>query len=489
MKKRKINNIENNIKVFRTVKVPLKKVLKHYDIIQPKLEETILRVNNFTIRTYEFIKLFCLEQFENNKPIPEINKKFIKKIFSLIGKGSNKGKKVKTNSNDNDDLEVFYYTKFSKIYNEKLNSIHLSYILPILADEIIKCFETNIKTHFIKYINKFINVVIRAPLVLEIKQSGLKRADRKLFYTELNSVIKNIKEDLINLKCEKSFVIFHDWIKSQIKTKFNFKIEKSLAYDVKVSPQKYIIPAILLNKEIENLGKKAYQVFCQRSNIVPKMVCFNTSSIVETINDKNKEIFKIGYSEMCNNTKKYQNHCWRSVLKLETKSIFNQKQYIYYNQLLTDGISCSLLFIHKDYYNKTYGQKVPEYDEDIDLMIKELEDLTKEECIKYQNKNLVAIDPGKAKILTMIDENNNIYSYSNCRRRFETYTKRSNQITLNEKNENDIIELETELSKFNKRTLYGNKFIDFLNEKNKHFNRLQNFYEQPLFRKLSLRRY
>ncbi len=57
------------------------------------------------------------------------------------------------------------------------------------------------------------------------------------------------------------------------------------------------------------------------------------------------------------------------------------------------------------------------------------------------------------------------------------------------KNENDIIELETELSKFNKRTLYGNKFIDFLNEKNKHFNRLQNFYEQPLFRKLSLRRY
>ncbi len=66
-------------------------------------------------------------------------------------------------------------------------------------------------------------------------------------------------------------------------------------------------------------------------------------------------------------------------------------------------------------------------------MIKELDDLTKEDCLKYQNKRLVAIDPGKAKILTMIDENNNIYFYSNCRRRFETYTKRSNQITLNEK--------------------------------------------------------
>jgi hypothetical protein len=61
MKKKKNEN-ENNIKVFRTVKVPLKKVLKHYDIIQPKLEETILRINNFTIRTYEFIKLFCLER-------------------------------------------------------------------------------------------------------------------------------------------------------------------------------------------------------------------------------------------------------------------------------------------------------------------------------------------------------------------------------------------------------------------------------------------
>jgi hypothetical protein len=219
------------------------------------------------------------------------------------------------------------------------------------------------------------------------------------------------------------------------------------------------------------------------------MITLNTNGILDAIDDKKKEIFKIGYSEMSNNTKKYQRHCWGNVLKLETKPIFNQKQYVFYNQLLTDGVSCCLLFIHKDYYNKKYGQRVPEYDEDIDLMIKELGDLTKEECIKFQKKKLLSIDPGKKDILTMIDEDDKVYSYSNCRRRFETYTKRSNQITLNEKKENDIIELETELSNFNKRTLHSNKFVDFLNEKKKHFNRLQEFYERPLFRKLSFRRY
>jgi hypothetical protein len=219
------------------------------------------------------------------------------------------------------------------------------------------------------------------------------------------------------------------------------------------------------------------------------MVCFNTSGIIDAINDKKKNIFKIGYSLMSNNVKKYQRHCWRSIFKLETQPIFNQKNYIFYNQIQTDGISCCLLFIDKDYYNKTYGQRVPEYDEDIDLMIEELGDLTKEECIKFQNKKLIGIDPGKKSVLTMIDENDKIYEYSNCRRRFETFTKRSNQITLNEKNKNNIIELETELSNFNKRTLHSNKFVDFLNEKKKHFNKLQEFYERPLFRKLSFRRY
>ena len=79
--------------------------------------------------------------------------------------------------------------------------------------------------------------------------------------------------------------------------------------------------------------------------------------------------------------------------------------------------------------------------------------------------------------ITMVDEEGNYYSYSNCRRRNETYSKRSNQIVLAEKskNDNEIIKTETKLSKFNKRTLSSKKFIDYLQEKQIHTKNYKNF--------------
>ena len=244
-----------------------------------------------------------------------------------------------------------------------------------------------------------------------------------------------------------------------------------------------------MNRKIEALGKRCYQVFCQRSSFVPKSITLNTSGLIEVINDTKKEIYGIGYSKMNNNAKKYQKQAWRTVLKLENKYLFNHRDYIFYNQIQTDGISANLLFIRKEFYNKTYGQKLPQYDEDIEFEVKQLEKLTKDQCDKFKNRKLVGIDPGKNSILTMVDEEDNYYSYSNCRRRNDTYLKRSNQILLNEKSKYGIIEVETALSKFNKRTLNTSKFIDYLQEKQSVKTKLEEFYEKPLFRKLNLRRF
>jgi hypothetical protein len=194
---------------------------------------------------------------------------------------------------------------------------------------------------------------------------------------------------------------------------------------------------------------------------------------------------------MNNNAKRYQKQAWREILKLENKHLFNHRDYIFYNQIQTDGISCNLLLIRKDFYNKKYGQKLPEYDEDIEFEIKQLEKLTRDECEKHLSKKLIGIDPGKHSIVTMVDEEGCYYSYSNCRRRNDTYLKRSNQIVLAEKakNDNEIIKTETKLSKLNKRTLSSKKFKDYLQEKQSVTKKLQDFYEKPLFRKLALRRF
>ena len=89
----------------------------------------------------------------------------------------------------------------------------------------------------------------------------------------------------------------------------------------------------------------------------------------------------------------------------------------------------------------------------------------------------------------MIDENNNFYKYSACRRRFETYTKRCNEIINKEKIKNNIIEKETKLSLNNSRTLKMEDYKNFVINKNKLNDEVKYFYNKILFRKLNFRRY
>jgi hypothetical protein len=70
-----------------------------------------------------------------------------------------------------------------------------------------------------------------------------------------------------------------------------------------------------------------------------------------------------------------------------------------------------------------------------------LVDLSKEKCDEYltDKYKLVSLDPGKIRPISIIDDNNKFFKYNACRRRFETYTKQSNYIILQEKKKNGII--------------------------------------------------
>jgi len=157
----------------------------------------------------------------------------------------------------------------------------------------------------------------------------------------------------------------------------------------------------------------------------------------------------------------------------------------------TDGFSCSLLFILKEYKDKEYGDVLPKLIEE-DNIIPKIESITKEKCDEYlTNKyKLVSCDPGKIRPISMIDDNNNnFYKYSAVRRRFETYTKRSNTIINDEKIKNNIIDKETKLSLHNSKTLKLDEYKQFVENKNKLNTEVNSFYNRMLFRKLRFRRY
>jgi len=481
----------SNENVFRIIKCPLKAVLKDYDKLQPIIESAVEDINQFVIIGYQFIRLYLLDKYNKDENLPSIDKQFVLDVLKTIGKSdTNKGKQKDVKNKENkDDIKLFYEKIFSKLVPEKLSYTNKTHILEQTAKEMITCLETNISTHFIKHLFKYINCQFKEPEAKIIKQEKDKDK-RKELYKKLNEEIRNLKSDLINNKIKDSDEKYHKWINDNRKFLYPEKITKSVAYDVKTHSEKYIKYSIYINKKIEELGKRPYQIIPQRNNIVPKNIVLNTSGITDLICSKYAELFDYPKSKLILNCKKYQKHIWSKILKLEKNTIFKDNKYIFYNQISTDGFSCSLLFILNKYKDKQYGEKLPKKIIDDDCFNK-LESLTKNECDKYLSNEykLVAVDPGKIRIVSMIDDEGKFYKYSACRTRFETYTKRSNEIINKEKIKHKIIEKETKLSINNSRSLKINEYKKFITNKNKLNNDVKDFYDKILFRKLNFRRY
>ena len=179
---------------FRTIKVPLKKVLNHSNIIQPKIEDAILKINEICMRAYEFIKLYFINLMENNQDLPKIDRKFLTVVFNLIGENSRKRRLGDTL------IDEFYDSVFSQIYPTKINTVHLSYSLAIEKDNIIKNIETNIKSHFDNYLFRYINVALKSPEVEKIKNDkDLNSDEKKIKFKNLYDEIKRIKKDFMKL--------------------------------------------------------------------------------------------------------------------------------------------------------------------------------------------------------------------------------------------------------------------------------------------------
>ena len=85
-------------------------------------------------------------------------------------------------------------------------------------------------------------------------------------------------------------------------------------------------------------------------------------------------------------------------------------------------------------------------------------------------------------------QKNLVLKYSHAERNFETYARRSKEITLKLKT-NEIKNIELILSKHNSKTNNFEHFSDYIKEKYKYDKILFDFYSRDIFRKLKFRRF
>ena len=411
------------------------------------------------------------------------------------------------------DLKIFYNDYYSKLVSQEDSIFYdgLSYVLAYEAIDMSSNIQTNIQEHFINHLTKYINIKLnkkgRVEKIKKIQDAEI----RKRKYQYLNKELKDIKDDLINFRDFESPIRYHNWIQ---KTKENlfpniecFK-EDNIFYQLKSDPQSFLPSMIYLVKQLEKLNKirkeidipgiKLFNILPLRKNIVPKSITLDTCSLIQNFMPSNKR------AELLRDYKKKDlyDSIWDAVFKLTRKSFRNRKKYKFSHMLKTDGVSSTIMFVRTDDQYEPLHKKWSSTINCTGEGVSYVEKLTNKESLK--NKKIVCCDPGMSDLIYCgsydcigdLKETNKLgkeklktFRYTQSQRNLETRKNKYRDI-INRLNKRTIInnktvkEWEAILSSHNSKTCNFETFKEYCLEKNKLNNQLEEYYRNPLFRKL-----
>jgi len=464
--KDEFKEFRNNEKsAYKTFKIPLKTILLNSDVMQPLINNLVFEMNDLVIHAYQFIRLYVLNCYANNKPLPELDDTFILYCIKTLGLRDNRGKKGK----DAELLEClvnFYQEEYQPLLNHvKTNLKNTTFLLPYLATQIHTSLSNNIQEHFIQHFLRFINKTTN-------------------HITEEKATLFQLKKNLIELT--ETDEIFNEWKLTHLSNILPTEVKKSIYYDVKVKPFDYLKGMLYMNSVLEKQEHKLFQPLPLRNNIIPKHIIIDTSSLINLFcPEKDKDGNKVKKGKLLSNVKENQNEVWCNFLNLKHR-IFKSKNYQFHNQIQTDGISCCLLFIRKDLKDKKWGSRVPVLQEQDFYNI---EDLSKEQLDTLKERNIVGCDPGKRSLVYMMDKHGNKLQYTAPQRKRESKANTNQRILLEERKRNGIIEKETHLSFQNSKSVDYEKFKMYLVEKDKLNKETIEFYKRDTWRKMKFRQY
>lgn len=483
---------------FKGIKISLKSVLKHPDINLPKITNAVIKCNKIVIQVLMFMKLFLLDHYDKHNTLPIINDEFINSCMKILCNEKATGRPPKQEIKElKEKLTSFYKSDFQPlIQDENLDYTHMNTILDYLTIDILTMYENNIKFHYVEYVERYVNVVWKKKFIVsKIRKMNITQKAKEQRVNNLCSQLRKIKNDLLNVTETnyKSHTMYHTWInqhkQSITPNKPTYK-KNNIVYDLMCSPFDYFPCMIVMMKQVETEEQTISNVFPMRSEIIPKHIRLDTTTLVHLLMTT-KQGIKSEYLTK-GNLKRNEDKIWEFFFRTERK-MFSKKYYEFHHMIETDGISCTLLLLRKD----LIGKRLPMMKKGLstETYIDELTDYT-----QLQNKKIVGIDPGKCDLIYCVDADNkdaNKFRYSQDQRRKETKKKKYSKIQLELKKEKiqgkgtskTIIEWETELSKLNKKTLDITKFKEYIQKKSEINGLLFPFYEKYIFRKLRLQSY
>jgi len=381
----------------------------------------------------------------------------------------------------------------------------LSFLLPYICQTMETCYSNNLKEHFMTRLFRYINIVGGKYYDETI---GKNKEQNKDYIKEKRKILYQLKKAINNK--EEIQIEFKQWYDDKKNTIFPIQFEKSIAYDCKVSPSKYIIYSINMNAEYEKLNElieneikkkqqeyeiskdeeikkeivkinssliKLFQPLSLRKSHVPHYINLDTACLMNMFSEKGKK------GENLQALKDNKEKIWKEIFKMDHNIFKQNRDYIFNYTMQTDGIACSLLFRHISIKDKKYGGKTKKIIDEESY----IDDLSDEQLENLKNKKIVAGDPGKYNMTYMVDDEGNKLRYTCAQRDTESLAKKNRQIMKQNKITDKIVALETELSMVTSRTVNFEKFKEFIKKKYEVGQKVKKFYEKEICRKLKWR--
>ena len=490
---------------YRTIKTSLKSIIKNPEIHQ-KINDLVLRINPIVIDTYQFIRLYCLHLYHQQRPIPDLDSTFISYCMLAMGERDARGRQP-LQTGVMKELNHFYETEFQPIFNHtKFDLKLLTYPLSYIQQTMETCLTVNVKEHFSKRLLRFINI-FADKYYDEHVGSEVEHTDE---YTKTKrETIWKLKKAMMENKPEDVPLCLHNWFIAYRPNLYPATITKTIPYDCQVQPFRYIVHSIYMNQCYEDYNKmirskmidasiteakelnqeiiKLFQPLSLRSSCIPKYITLDTATLINLFAEKGTK------GNLLKKVSENQEQVWMTHFKMN-KKIFTSKDYVFNYTLQTDGIGVSLLFKHKTLVDKKYGSKVKE----VDTSIPYIDDCSEEQLEVLKTKKIITADPGKLYLLYMMDDEGNELKYSCKQRDTESLAKRNRRIKLTNKkrsvlnhqlNEScpDIIALETELSAYLSNTVNIQLFKNYIQKKHEINLKVKSYYEAELNRKINWR--
>jgi len=289
---------------------------------------------------------------------------------------------------------------------------------------LITVFETNIKQHFVEYVEAYVNAFWRKDELIEkIKKLRETKHERESAIKKLVHTLRHVKSDILNVGGESmsSYPSYHAWVKQAkgIILPDKIKYEKVfLLYELQCSLSEYFAPMMRMTESIEGVGKKIRNVCPLRMNIIPKHITIDTTTLIHLLftNEMGAKSKLLAKGKLVRKKKEI----WDMFLTTNKKA-FKARDYVFNHMIDTDGVAFSILLIKRDMEGKRMNRK--KYKVGREPYIDGLTSSEKESLLAYK---VVGIDPNMGNLLFCVNEKDNktSFRYTQNQRRQETKVKK-----------------------------------------------------------------